>query len=135
MNREFVTYEQALALKELGFNEPCFAEYRQWDGNPVWLQKYQDLDGSSTDPADYSYTTEALAPLYQQAFRWFREKHGLYGFVDPVYDFSAYSVTVVKIGQTGHYRGLECYTYEEAESVCLDKLIELVKQKDKPSLN
>jgi len=24
MDREFVTYEQALALKELGFDEPCF---------------------------------------------------------------------------------------------------------------
>jgi hypothetical protein len=24
MTKEFVTYKQALALKELGFNEPCF---------------------------------------------------------------------------------------------------------------
>ena len=25
MEKEFVTYEQALTLKELGFDEPCFA--------------------------------------------------------------------------------------------------------------
>jgi hypothetical protein len=25
MEKEFIPYEQALALKELGFDEPCFA--------------------------------------------------------------------------------------------------------------
>ena len=27
MEKEFVSYEQALALKELGFDEPCFGYY------------------------------------------------------------------------------------------------------------
>ena len=27
MNKEFVKYEQALALKELGFDEPCIGWY------------------------------------------------------------------------------------------------------------
>ena len=27
MNKEFIPYEQALALKELGFDEPCFGHY------------------------------------------------------------------------------------------------------------
>jgi hypothetical protein len=27
MEKEFVTYNQALKLKELGFNEPCFGIY------------------------------------------------------------------------------------------------------------
>ena len=27
MDKEFIPYEQALALKELGFDEPCFATY------------------------------------------------------------------------------------------------------------
>ena len=27
MNKEFIPYEQALALKELGFDEPCFGQY------------------------------------------------------------------------------------------------------------
>ena len=29
MNKEFITYEQALALKELGFDEPCFKGYTE----------------------------------------------------------------------------------------------------------
>jgi hypothetical protein len=32
MNKEFVPYEQALALKELGFNEPCFGNYNNLTG-------------------------------------------------------------------------------------------------------
>ena len=27
MNKEFIPYDQALALKELGFDEPCFGYY------------------------------------------------------------------------------------------------------------
>jgi hypothetical protein len=27
MNKDFVHYEEALELKELGFNEPCFGYY------------------------------------------------------------------------------------------------------------
>ena len=31
MNKEFVPYEQALDLKELGFDEPCILLYRGLD--------------------------------------------------------------------------------------------------------
>ena len=33
MTKEFVPYQESLALKELGFNEFCFGEYRQWKYN------------------------------------------------------------------------------------------------------
>ena len=74
MKKLFVPYEIALKLKELGFNEECFGEYRQFDGDTPYLQLYQDIDSCSTDDADYCYTTECLAPLYQQVIDWFREK-------------------------------------------------------------
>lgn len=70
LEKEFVPYNESLELKALGFDEPCFGEYRQWDGNEPWLQLYQDLDGCSTDPADYEYTLEAKAPTFSQAFRF-----------------------------------------------------------------
>jgi hypothetical protein len=28
MKKEFISYEQALALKELGFDEPCFGYWK-----------------------------------------------------------------------------------------------------------
>ena len=63
MNKEFVSYEQALALKELGFDEPCMSS--------------RDINNG-----------EGLIqlPLYQQAFRWFREKHNLIGLVEGGYN-------------------------------------------------
>ena len=116
MNKEFIPYEQALELKELGFDEPCFA----WFG-PTGI--FNDWD-----------TTETIAPLYQQAFRWFREKYNLDSFVKHLYK------STIKVGYyfgIDEYKGVEFQmdfdawydTYEEAELECLKKLIEIVKNK------
>lgn len=126
LKKEFVPYEPSLDMKELGFDEPCFGEYRQWDGNEPWLQLYQDLDGCSTDPADYEYTQEALAPTFSQAFRWFRKNHKLgaivsqfgYGIEDE------YGQIIYNIDDDEKH-----LCYEEAELACLIKLIEIVKNK------
>jgi hypothetical protein len=68
MNKEFVTYEIALELKELGFNEPCIGYYKDMKGEKVLLYDTMDFDG------------ECNTPLYQQVFRWFEEKYSY--FVD-----------------------------------------------------
>lgn len=82
MEELFVSLEVALLAKQHGFNDIndflAFGEFRQWDGNPIWLQLYQDLDSCSTDDADYQYTTEALAPLIDQLKDWFLYKHNIY---------------------------------------------------------
>jgi hypothetical protein len=113
MNKEFIPYEQALELKELGFNEECFGFYT--------------LEGcyfpNTTELNSLSYA--CASPLYQQAFRWFREKHGLHHVVeyDPI--DKVYSSLV-------RYDYLEDLpTYEEAELECLKKLIEIVKNERK----
>jgi hypothetical protein len=103
MEKEFVTYEQALALKELGFDEPCF--------------KYKDNTN--------------FRPLYQQAFRWFREKYEL--FVDWNHsqhdNFGSYfGFCIENIHLEGTIVGVY-KTYEEAELECLKKLIEIVKER------
>ena len=117
MKKEFIPYEQALALKELGFDEPCFGNYYTLDGKTWKLADniliYELIDIGS------KFTI--LAPLYQQAFRWFREKHGLNHFVEPDVDcgpsyYNAYVLCSLV------YHG---DNYEEAELACLKKLIEL----------
>jgi hypothetical protein len=119
MNKEFVTYEQALSLKELGFDEPCFG--------------YYNIDPQLKNPAfnmvkPFEHIWCLPAPLYQQAFRWFREKHSLQHEI--VYDISddltnrVYVYTVFGTDRSEEYK-----TYEEAESACLDKLIEICKTK------
>ena len=63
-------------------------------------------------------------PLYQQAFRWFREKYKLHHCIQ--YSGKDY------VAYTHDVNGMTKYsfdTYEEAELACLQKLIEIVKDK------
>jgi hypothetical protein len=107
MNKEFIPYEQALELKELGL-----LTYKK-DNDSGLLYKGSDIPSI----------------LYQQAFRWFREKYSL-----------DYEITYA--GKKGEYHAFvdeyiygnngsspSIFSYEEAEIACLKKLIELVKKK------
>jgi hypothetical protein len=118
MNKEFIPYEQALELKELGFNEECLSYY---------FNKQLSF-GSRT-----SYGEVVEAPLYQQTFRFFREKHNLEGEVHCIrfnskrlkgYQYAITSRNYQKFEQLGDY-----HTYEEAEFACITELIEIVKKK------
>jgi hypothetical protein len=62
------------------------------------------------------------APLYQQAFRWFRDKHGLRPFIELDVDCEpSYYNAYVQCSLVYHGNN-----YEEAELTCLKKLIELL---------
>jgi len=117
MKNEFIPYEEALALKELGFNEPCFASW--WNDQLVTdyidQEEIDSLSRPSAMSKNYSYI---LAPLYQQAFRWFREVHKLE--LPMYYRARGYSID-------GAYDTI-IESYEEAELACLRKLIEIVNQ-------
>ncbi len=127
MDKEFVTYEQALALKELGFDERCFgcyelSELRDYKkGLEVsWIMTLNTLNGYRI----YDDETQMSAPLKQQLFKWFREKK----FISQIlYDNFHNSYDYQIDGKKYFYDG--CFiTYEEAENACIDKLIELAKQ-------
>jgi len=125
MNKEFTTYEQALALKELGFDEPCLAYYFHSEFS-YWIMN----SGSEYKHCanEYFNNNEVSALLYQQAFRWFREKHNLQTemvFSEKPDRFYYYIGNMV----TGDMDRGDDMSYEEAESACLDVLIEIVKSK------
>jgi hypothetical protein len=121
MNKEFIPYEQALELKQLGFNEPCFCIYnRERELRFNNLHNPQDRNkGVKLTSNNGRYP----APLYQQAFRWFREKYGYLSYID-MDNYSFYRFTIYKgkgISEAPYH------TYEEAEQACINKLIEIVK--------
>lgn len=121
MTREFVKYEQSLALEELGFGEECFAVYYGTKEftlySEAWVKFNSEFNGKGV---------VISAPLYQQAFRWFREKYGLCNFIN--FSGDGFCSGWEDLGNNEH--GFENFkTYEEAESACLDKLIEIVKNK------
>jgi hypothetical protein len=120
MEKEFIPYEQALALKELGFDEPCFGWYSNMDGN-VFRQGYCETY--------LGIENCAKAPLYQQAFRWFREEHNLWQIVMQNTDID-WTYDILPITGIVDYNLFDVFpTYEEAELECLKKLIEIVKNK------
>ena len=126
LENEFIKYEQALELKELGFNEPCFGLYAP-PSKTVFLHHYGLLSAKE----------QILAPLYQQSFRWFREKYGYLHHITYFDPFKAqipgeadYQGLVLFPHQEVHKLAKVSYdTYEEAELACLEKLIEIVESK------
>lgn len=125
MNKEFIPYEQAMALKELGFDEPCMAIYYSKDKSFSW---HHHKDHTNDEPALDSGEFNISAPTYSQCFRWFREKYNLQAemvFSEKPDRFYYYIGNMV----TGDMdRGINM-SYEEAESSCLYKLIEITKNK------
>ena len=122
MNKEFAPYEPSLNLKELGFNEPCFAWY---DGRyPSSIN--QDYCKNSEE---WLNTIHCATPTFSQAFRFFREKYDLFGVVEGKgYDYKRYYVYSINGKWHPSRPGLD--TYEEVELACLIKLIEIVKNNE-----
>jgi hypothetical protein len=113
MEKEFVPYELALELKELGMD----------------LGWYNYLNFYDSSTKEFCFVMKDVpAPLYQQAFRWFREKYKVRFFIESGMS-SNWGEFFKVIFPDGEQRGMSYTTYEEAELACLQKLIEIVKTK------
>ena len=111
MNKEFIPLEEAIALAELGFDEDCLAYYNL-SSLRISEIKLQHLENTIR-----CY----LAPLYQQAFRFFREKYGF------TYSIGNTNIAVV------HYLGTtqllqDNDSYEAAELAAIKWFIDVAKQ-------
>jgi hypothetical protein len=97
MKKEFVPYELALELKQLGFDETCLRFYLMY----------------------------LPAPTYSQAFRWFRDNGKVAEIFSQLLPSNKYKWGFKIQGVEGVTDGF--FTYEEAELACLKKLIEIAK--------
>lgn len=142
MEKEFIPYEQALALKELGFDEPCFGFFVKSDKISMFQEcewEERTNNGFIKDFLNSKYCS--TVPTFSQAFRWFREKCGLFSNLDVIdncatfyYEYQIVNHKDTEFYHDGHqarrlWNNLEFKTYEEAELECLKKLIEIVKKK------
>jgi hypothetical protein len=133
MEKEFVTYKQALELKELGFNEPCLAGYIKFIGSGTFelaFYKYRNVDFNTTS------NIYASSPLKQQVFRWFRDVHNYHVSIRKRYFQNVaeveYNYFIYPPNSNEHleHNLLDEYdTWEEAESACIDDLIKLIQNK------
>jgi hypothetical protein len=117
MKKEFVSYDQAVALKKLGFDEQCFSFYDS-DGELYESEGYYKKGYNVSDE-------EVIAPLKQQVFRWFREKYDLLSYIRKVGSNYWYNIDI----EDGNEFEGRFDTYEEAEDACINRLIKISKQK------
>jgi hypothetical protein len=136
MNKEFVSYEIALKLKELGFKEQCFSFYdiekKIYASEGYYKIGYNVLN------------EEVIAPLYQQVFRWFREQFNWQSSIEATNDQHSHKLgynhfiwnnvtgeeyhTMPKDSPFGDW----CFkTYEEAQKECILDLISIIKNQKK----
>ncbi len=114
--KEFLPYQESLDLKELGFKEKCAAHYiDEYDSEFELKWKiYRNL----------SFNTDncVQAPLFQQAFRFFRDKFNFR------YSIGNTNISVVHYGTTQLLQNNA--TYEDAELATIRFFIEKAKQKN-----
>jgi len=118
MEKEFVPYELALRMNQLGFDEPCLANWNFYIDQLIY----------NGNPSTFSSEDVLQLPLFQQAFRWFREK-GYLSYIEVLGD-GKYDYTNVSshFSEETDYNDGPFESYEEAEIACLQKLIEIVEQ-------
>lgn len=123
MEKEFLPYNLALELKELGFFEECLGFYiwQSWNNN-------SRLEIGN----DGEYTCETIkAPLWQQAFRFFIEKYMLSGEIYIFKNIWNFDIEDISNSIQLYTSDIMCYnSYEEAEVECLIKLIEIAKEQN-----
>ena len=117
IEKEFVPYEEALALKELGFDERCFSFY--------YIDK--QLHMNATYQNHLAFRGWVAAPTFSQAFRWFREKYQLHNGIYPYYDEYEFQIKDFRLPTSAPING-GLMPYEEAELACLIKLIEIANE-------
>ena len=135
MNK-FLPYEQALALKELGFDEPCFGTYLsslQSDWKVYELILEMGMNEKFEDNRNVYLSEGACsAPTFSQAFDFFREKYGLEGVTQRAEDFIWYKWIIHRYNENAKKYVADWYeykTYEEAELECIKILIEITENK------
>jgi hypothetical protein len=112
----------------LKFDEPCLGFY---------VGKDKEVFMSSIDfNAPYQFKLDSkttfVAPTFSQAFRFFREKYGLYhsiGLDNSLENDINCDYQIINHSQSISELETNFKTYEEAELECLKKLIEIVKEK------
>ncbi len=136
MNAEdFVSYEQAVKLKECGFGEPCITYLNPKYGKRVAIAGKEITMNECVFP-------EVLCPSLSQAAKWLREVKGVIVVCTPEIDMYDYNDSIREYltgewnctlwrGREEHWNptGKTYTTYESALSAGIDAALELIREK------
>jgi hypothetical protein len=125
MKKEFVPYYIAIQLKALGFNDECFSYYTHPDNLLDFILDGHDRVGTKKNS---EFGSACSAPLWQQVFRWFRETHGYHGILDSCGELCEWKIASTHLEYA--IRSGCIHAYDDAQLVCVEKLIELIREKN-----
>lgn len=108
MRDQFVTYEIAKPMEELGYNESCLAYYdlKQGDLTPELSNDFEEMDDD-----------DLPAPLWQQAIDWLREAHNIHLLPDVVQHPKGHYRFIIKAHATilrVQFQTTDIHSYNEA---------------------
>jgi hypothetical protein len=117
--KDFIPYCEALELKQLGFDEPCF----RFQNNISYIIEEKGW-------LNWNEVEQFVSlPTFSQSFRFFRDKKYQAEILWRG-DFDDFCWKIGRFKYGSHFFSENGFkTYEEAELECLKKLIEIVKQK------
>lgn len=122
MEEQFINYNQSLKIKELGFDEPCLGLY--YGTSIKEVPEFLFEKRSSQYSAKKGFIDAVLAPLYQQAFKWFIEKYKLNGYISYSKSYDWQFIIDDIVSDDVVIEVLYFKTQEEAMLNCLDNLLE-----------
>jgi hypothetical protein len=148
MKREFVEYNIALRLKNLGFDEACAMYWRpEMDGSmQLWYHQEERFDEAiGSNNSDNANWVTCTAPTFSQAFRWIRETHQIFPEVvtdctaEPkfAYTYTRFFGNPKDLGSEewgwenniGQY-SLLYRTYEDAQRDCLEEILAIIEKEN-----
>lgn len=120
MKEQFVTYEIAKRMKELGFNEPCFTVFVS-SRVITFLPSSMNYCKNNNELPIHTVS----APLWQQAIDWLREKYNVEIWVEPAMLSYRYKI----LASDNKWEGHKEIKFEQARETAILKALEIIDKK------
>ena len=146
INKDYVPYEQALSLKELGFDKPCYAN--MFDHSKPDIEhghnriRYYSPEHADNFNKEFDFGAEnckdlfVSIPLYSQALNWFEDEYSIFverrvatsvnEIMDIEYYLKSWRFPPIEIV---FENPIDAFDRDKANITCIKKLIETVKEK------
>lgn len=140
MDRDFIPYQQAIELKELGFDEPCYATHYHIGGSndrpmisliPIYAPSDMGARGLVRNSSLSTENVSAAAPMYHQVFRWVREVYNMEAildYIELVDNKSVYSYMLYHDSFFESNDGFKTFNFDEAQLECVKEIIKVLKE-------
>jgi hypothetical protein len=135
---KFIPYDLALRLKDLGFDYECLGKYFLQDGVNDFIA-IGNVEIEAAENAGDDITFACDAPLWQDAFDWFREQHNLEFQIKRIANGNYHGVIqentdefieiLREVGDCCLDEVVDVYSYEEARVEIFKSLIKITKKK------